>query len=100
MVYVPRHAQEKLTHPWARAIGREAFERLCAAFGGTRVNLPRGAGLANRKRRIIELAEEGVSRRETALRLGVTIRHVRRTLQGLGLDSHHGPAARAARERA
>lgn len=80
-IYIPRKPNP--SHPWAQAIGADAFASLCRALGGARLELPRGAYASLKKRKVIELAEAGLSRREIAMRCGVTMRYVRLTLQGL-----------------
>lgn len=80
-IYVPTEFNPE--HPWCRAVGPEQFARLAKAFGGQRVNLPRGTFVKLAKARIYELHDAGLSRREIALTLHVTVRHVRRVLEGL-----------------
>lgn len=80
-VYVPTEFNPE--HPWCRAMGPEQFARLARVFGGQRVNLPRGSYVRLAKRRIYELHDEGLSKREIALTLHVTVRHVRRVLEGM-----------------
>jgi len=91
-VHIPREPTP--THPWAQALGHEHFAALCRALGGQSLNVPRGAFVAWKTREIIELAEQGFTTRQIALRCGVTARHVRRTLQGLSLPPRVDPRQR------
>lgn len=80
-LYIPHRANA--THPWAQSIGPEPFARLCKAFGGERVSLPRGAYVRLQKRCIIEMAQTGATTRAIALQCHVTERYVRRIMMGL-----------------
>jgi hypothetical protein len=79
-VYVPR--SPKPSHPWAELLGADALGKLARAFGGERIDIPRGTHIALRKRRIIELATSGMSRRQIARAVGVGERYVRKVLAG------------------
>ena len=83
-VYIPRKPNPE--HLWVIAIGPKAFRVLAKVYGGEYVSLPRGHYVTLQKRRIIELAQTGLNRRQIALRCHVTERYVRRTLAGLGLS--------------
>lgn len=87
-VYVPREARE--SHRWASVLGMEAFAKLARAFGGERIDIPRGAHINLKKRRIIELAETGMAHRQIAREVGTGERYVRDVLSGGDY-----PAARA-----
>ena len=73
--YIPRKPRE--THPWADAIGWEAFVALCAAFGGERIDIPRNAAAQSQKARILDLKRQGLPHRQIAARLSCTERYVR-----------------------
>ena len=77
-VFIPRTATPE--HPWAAAIGLDAFRRIVGAHGGERVDLPRGAFVRLRKRQIFALGGQGLSHQQIALRAGVTERYVRSVL--------------------
>lgn len=80
--HIPKHARPG--HPWAELIGLEEFEKLCRAFGGEKLDIPRGHFIRLRKREIIELHERGLSHRQIALRTESTQRYVRSVLSGGG----------------
>lgn len=81
-VYIPR--SPKPDHAWAKVVGIAAWGRIVDAYGGQRLSLPFGARLGvDKKRRILELAEEGLSNREINRRLGVGERWIRRVLSGV-----------------
>lgn len=77
-IYIPQ--EPKPDHPWAAVLGPELWARVVSARGGERVDLPRGEHIRLKKVEILELAEEGLSNREIARRVGTTERHVRRIL--------------------
>lgn len=80
--YVPK--SPTTGHPWAAVIGEPAWEQLCRAMGGQRINLPRGQFVQLKKRLILELAEtEGLSHRAIALRTRSTEGYVRGVLRGI-----------------
>lgn len=79
--YVPRDADAD--HPWSKVLSPEQWQRVVAAWGGQRVDLPRGTFIRLAKREIMALAEQGVPHRQIAQRVRTTERHVRRVLQGL-----------------
>lgn len=60
------------------AIGKDAAIKLCAAFGGTRLQLPSKASLAarSRKRAIEADIRSGMSHRDIAQQHGVTLQWV------------------------
>jgi hypothetical protein len=61
-----------------KIIGSNAWQALCATYGGTRLNLPRG-DRAWRRQRVLELLKAGGrSVREIALECGTTERNVSR----------------------
>ncbi len=72
--YVPQRPRPD--HPWAGLIGLEAWERLCAHYGGTRLTLPKGEYRLKRER-VLDLLREGhLSVRQIAQEAGVTERYV------------------------
>ena len=90
--YIPGGARGvEHTHPIAAAVGLEAMEALCAAFGPGTVTFSRPRGVGSRKPEIILRLEDGLSCREVARELGVTERYVQRIRKDLGKDL--GPEA-------
>ena len=81
-LWIPR--EYNTAHLWAAIIPEKKWPAVALVCGGTRVSLPRGVYLQLRKRRILELAEQGVHPREICLTLGVSQRYVERTIAGLG----------------
>lgn len=79
--YIPRATTT--SHPWRAILGDDAWQRVVTAYGGERIDLPRGSYLELRKTQIIELAQAGVARREIARRVHVTERWVHYVLKGL-----------------
>jgi len=77
-VYIPKKAT--IDHPWAKILGTDAWHKVVATYGGERIDLPRGTRIKLKKVEILELAEQGISRREIARRVRTTERHVRRVL--------------------
>lgn len=74
--YVPRRPRRD--HPWVNALGWDAFRRVCAAFGGERVSIPKGACLSSKKWGIARALLAGQdSQRDIARRFACTERHVR-----------------------
>ncbi|MGE4298921.1 MAG: hypothetical protein AB7E47_12910 [Desulfovibrionaceae bacterium] len=74
--FVPK--TPKPEHPWARILGADAWARLCATYGGEKIDLPRGDYLNPKSARIRKLLAEGVTnRRQLAERTGATERYVR-----------------------
>lgn len=80
-IYIPREPTE--AHLWRRVLGDELWRAVVAAFGGERIDLPRGVFLQLRKRQILDLAAEGVPHRQIVLRVRCTERYVRRVLEGM-----------------
>lgn len=62
-------------HDLAKVLTRDEFEALCAAYGGERLDIPKGVYKDLKKTAIMDAAG---SNREVALRLKVTQRYVRR----------------------
>lgn len=81
LIYVPTEVHPE--HPWCIAVGEEAFAKLAHAFGGQRIDLPRGSFIRLAKAQILEMAAQGMSTRAIAMKLHVTQRHVRRVLEGM-----------------
>lgn len=84
-VYIPHEPSKN--HFWRQVLTPDEWSKICAAFGGKKIELPRGQFVRSglRKKDIIELAEQGLSMRAIALRTRTTQRYVRRVLQGLGI---------------
>lgn len=68
------------SHPWKDVLDDEQMAKVCEAFGGERLYLPRGHFLRLAKRQIIELHEQGLGYRQIGLRAGCTERYVRMVL--------------------
>ena len=81
LMYVPTEVHAD--HPWCRAVGEAAFAKLAAAFGGQRVDLPRGTHVRLAKAQILDMHAKGMTGRAIALSLHVTERYVRRVLDGI-----------------
>lgn len=77
-VYIPQEPTPD--HPWAAVLGPELWARVVSARAGERIDLPRGDHIRLKKVEILDLAEEGLTNREIARRVGTTERHVRRIL--------------------
>lgn len=88
-VYIPRVPTS--SHAWKSVLGDEAWSRVVDAYGGQRLDLPRGCFLNVRKREIITLAEQGVPHRQIALQVHVTERYVRGVLQGMQIRRGEDP---------
>ncbi len=80
---VPKRADPQ--HPLVGIIGYEAFQALVGAYGGQRLDLPRGIDQDVKKVAIMDAAGTG-SKRAIALRLGVSQRYVRRVTNELAGD--------------
>lgn len=77
---------------WSAVLTEREWPRVVEVCGGQHVCLPRGTFLQPVKRRIFELAEQGLSTRNIALALRVSQRHVQRMLSGLSLPRKRGGA--------
>lgn len=77
-VHIPKTPRED--HEICRLIGFAHWAQICRAYGGERVDIPRGAFMRLRKAEIIDLANQGVAHREIALRTRTTQRYVRSVL--------------------
>lgn len=78
--YIPLKPTEP--HPWRAVLGPAAFKKVCAKFGGQRIDLARAVEI--KKPLIAELLRKGeLSACEIALKVGVTARHVRRVHRSL-----------------
>ena len=83
-VFIPRTTTT--SHMWSRVLTAEQWAAVVAAFGGERIDLPRGSHICLAKVEIFRLAEEGkLSYREIALAVHCTERHVRRILSGMNI---------------
>ncbi len=71
--YIPMTA--KIDHPFVAVIGLDRMEKLCEAFGGRDLDIPKGVFRDLKKSRILDARG---SSREVALRVGATQRYVRR----------------------
>lgn len=80
--YIPRVARP--SHAWAELLGIEAWQRLCVAFGGQRIDVPSGAFRDLKKRVILDLRGQGLSYREIALRARASQRYVQDVLLAVG----------------
>ncbi len=86
-VYVPEDAAKtRTTHAWCQVLTGDEWDAVVGLWGGSRITLPRGTFASGSKRRILELLEQGVAKRQIAVRVGVTQRHVRRVAQLAGLS--------------
>jgi hypothetical protein len=83
-VYIPR--EPSTSHMWAHVLTPDEWQKVVSAYGGERIDLPRGVFIHVRKLDIMALAEQGVSHRQIALKCRVTERHVRRVLEGLAIS--------------
>ena len=80
--YVPKLTNSVgLKHPWAAILGDNAWRAMCKAFGGQRINVPRGQKIL-KKRVIFELSESHpeLSHRTIALHAQTSESYVRRVL--------------------
>lgn len=84
-VYIPR--EPTANHPWTQILSPTQWQKVVHAWGGQRIDLPRGTYIQVAKRQIIALAEQGVSHRQISLRVRISERHVRRVLQGLRFEA-------------
>lgn len=76
-VYVPKRPVER--HPWRAVLTKEEFDAMVEAFGGTRIEIPRGTFVAPKKLAILRLIRQGeLSTREIAAEVGCAGRYVRR----------------------
>lgn len=82
-VYVPLKYSPR--HLWIELLTEDEWPKVAAVCGGQHVCLPRGTFLHLLKRRIFELAEQGLSTRNIALALRVSQRHVQRVIAGVDL---------------
>jgi hypothetical protein len=90
--YIPVHARPD--HPWALVIGAEQFAKLCIAFKGRNINLPQAPrGLGDKKKRVYELFERGLSAREIALKAGCSQRYVAKLTRGIARPDMGAPVA-------
>ena len=71
-VYIPKKA--RIDHEITAIIGLDRMEDLCAEFGGSQIEIPRGVFRDLKKTRIMDATG---SNRDVALRLGCTQRYVR-----------------------
>lgn len=81
-------------HLWRKVLDEEQFAKVCAAFGGERIWLPRGRFVQLAKRRILELHEGGASLRQIALQAQCSENYVRRVLGNVGAKRHDDPRQR------
>lgn len=84
-VYVPKEATDN--HPWTQVLSPVQWQKVITAWGGQRIDLPRGTYVTLAKRQILALAEQGIPHRQIAQRVHTTERHVRRVLQGLHITA-------------
>ncbi|WP_413206736.1 hypothetical protein [Rhodospirillum sp. A1_3_36] len=70
--YIPVRAEAD--HPLAQVVGFADMEKLCAAFGAQRLDIPRGVYSRMVKAAIHQ--NPGLSNRQAALQLGCTERYV------------------------
>lgn len=74
-IYIPyTHTTE---HPWAVVVGEDAWRKIVGAWGGQRIDLPRGMFLQPKKLAILELVEQGLTNRAIARQVGVSAHYVR-----------------------
>jgi len=95
-LYVPRDARK--THPWAQALDEELWKKFCAAFGGQRIDLPRGTFITLKKVAILELAAQGLGTRQIAQRVRCTERYVKR-VRAMANEAERSPGKRPKRRR-
>lgn len=91
---------KKTTHHLVTSLGMRNAKALCRYAGADTIHVPRFLPYAlkpkdaqSRNEIIRELVLEGVSRREIALKLGLTQRHVRRLINSMGLSYETGNRA-------
>lgn len=79
-IRIPRHL--KPAHPLVRIVGQAAAAKLCAAFGGQVIRLPRCDSLhrAKRNEEIRRMAADGASVAEIAKSFALSARQVRNVL--------------------
>lgn len=80
--YIPVDVSRQ--HPWREIVGERAWARIVQHYAGQRVHLSKGARHSLTKVRMVELADEGLSWLQIAMRLRVTERYVRRMLTMMG----------------
>lgn len=84
--HVPKRPHE--SHPWLALVGTESADKLCRAFGGRLVALPRQIeGHGRKKSLILELVEQGVQVQEIATRARCTQRYVYSVISTEGPDN-------------
>jgi len=73
-IYVPKSPDKscKLV-PY---IGLDALEQLSAVYGGDWITVPRGVRTGNKRKDVLDLLNDGLSFRETAIRAKVSLRYV------------------------
>jgi hypothetical protein len=75
-IYVPKRGDAQ--HALARALGVEAFARLCAAFGGEMLYVPQDAAeITARDRAVAQRLADGADLATVAVEFGLTVRRVR-----------------------
>lgn len=77
-------------HAFAPVIGVEAVRRLAEIWGGSHLELPRGCFGRLKKAEVLRLLEDGLSKRQAALKAGCTDRYVRRLANGDAGDQAQG----------
>ena len=86
--YVPK--QPTITHPFVPIIGLDRTELLARAFGGKRIDIPRGVYRESVKARIIDAGPQRPAR-EVALEARCTQRYVR-MIRNAGEDDGRQPS--------
>lgn len=83
-LYVPRRLRPD--HPLVKAIGREAASVMVELYGGSHIEVPMGpdADAGRKRRRILQLIEQGKSNPQIARTVHCHIRTVRRVRNGNG----------------
>lgn len=80
-LYIPHEATTG--HLWCSVLTVGEWQKVVAAMGGERVDLPRGVFVELKKVAINELADKGMRHRQIALRVRCSERYVRGVLKGM-----------------
>ncbi|WP_027188692.1 helix-turn-helix domain-containing protein [Desulfovibrio cuneatus] len=70
-IYIPEQAC--MAHDIARAVGVQGMEALCASYPGEYITVPSGGV---KKEQIVDMLQQGLSKRKIAQLCGVTERYV------------------------
>ncbi|MEN2979971.1 hypothetical protein P7L78_09125 [Tistrella bauzanensis] len=75
-IQIPR--RPRADHPVIKALGAEVGYALCHYLGGGRIYVPHGRQRRSARRDVLTLQAAGRTRREIAILLGFSERHIRR----------------------